>query len=35
MKSFQIIFNDDLLFINVINTTENDCIDNELLTKLI
>ena len=34
MKSFKIVFNDDLLFINVINTSENECIDNELLTKL-
>ena len=34
MKSFQLIYNDDLLFINVINNTENVCIDNELLTNL-
>ena len=34
MKSFQLIYNDDLLFINVINNTENVCIDNKLLTNL-
>ena len=34
MKSFQLIYNDELLFINVINNTENICIDNELLTNL-